>query len=60
MNRIDTTFARLRAAGRSALIPYVTAGDPSLTITIARRLTALRALRTILSLLVGVFARIIS
>ncbi len=30
MNRIDATFARLRAAGRTALIPYVTAGDPSL------------------------------
>jgi len=29
MNRIDATFARLRAAGRTALIPYVTAGDPS-------------------------------
>ncbi len=30
VNRIDATFARLRAAGRTALIPYVTAGDPSL------------------------------
>ncbi|MEO5766174.1 MAG: tryptophan synthase subunit alpha [Casimicrobiaceae bacterium] len=30
VNRIDTTFARLRAEGRTALIPYVTAGDPSL------------------------------
>jgi tryptophan synthase alpha chain len=29
MNRIDATFERLRAAGRTALIPYVTAGDPS-------------------------------
>jgi len=29
LNRIDATFARLRAAGRTALIPYVTAGDPS-------------------------------
>ena len=29
MNRIDATFAKLRAAGRTALIPYVTAGDPS-------------------------------
>ena len=29
VNRIDATFARLRAAGRTALIPYVTAGDPS-------------------------------
>jgi tryptophan synthase alpha chain len=30
MNRIDATFARLRADGRTALIPYVTVGDPSL------------------------------
>jgi len=30
MNRIDATFAKLRAAGRTALIPYVAAGDPSL------------------------------
>ena len=30
MNRIDATFARLQAAGRTALIPYVTTGDPSL------------------------------
>ena len=27
--RIDATFARLRAAGRKALIPYFTAGHPS-------------------------------
>ena len=33
-NRIDTTLARLRAAGRTALIPYVTAGDPSLETTL--------------------------
>jgi tryptophan synthase alpha chain len=33
-NRIDTTFARLRAAGRTALIPYVTAGDPSPAVTV--------------------------
>jgi tryptophan synthase alpha chain len=30
VKRIDATFARLEAAGRTALIPYVTAGDPSL------------------------------
>ncbi|HEY4138057.1 MAG TPA: tryptophan synthase subunit alpha, partial [Casimicrobiaceae bacterium] len=30
MNRIDATFAKLRSAGRTALIPYVTVGDPSL------------------------------
>ncbi|ANB17985.1 tryptophan synthase subunit alpha [Dokdonella koreensis] len=29
MNRIDTRFADLRAAGRTGLIPFVTAGDPS-------------------------------
>jgi len=34
INRIDSTLARLRAAGRTALIPYVTAGDPSLATTV--------------------------
>jgi tryptophan synthase alpha chain len=34
VNRIDATFAKLRAAGRTALIPYVTAGDPSLAATV--------------------------
>lgn len=29
MNRIDRRFATLKAAGRKALIPFVTAGDPS-------------------------------
>jgi tryptophan synthase alpha chain len=33
LNRIDSTFAKLRAAGRTALIPYVTTGDPSLAAT---------------------------
>jgi len=33
VNRIDTTFAKLKAAGRTALIPYVTTGDPSLAAT---------------------------
>lgn len=28
MSRIASTFARLKAQGRKALIPYVTAGDP--------------------------------
>ncbi len=28
MNRIDRVFADLRAAGRKALIPYITVGDP--------------------------------
>jgi len=30
MNRIDATFAACKSARRTALIPYVTAGDPSL------------------------------
>jgi tryptophan synthase alpha chain len=34
MNRIDTRFATLRSAGRKALIPFVTAGDPSLEATV--------------------------
>jgi tryptophan synthase alpha chain len=34
MNRIDTRFAELRAAGRKALVPFVTAGDPSLEATV--------------------------
>ncbi|MDQ6621581.1 MAG: tryptophan synthase subunit alpha, partial [Pseudomonadota bacterium] len=34
MNRIDSTFARLRVSGRTALVPYVTAGDPSLDVTL--------------------------
>jgi len=33
MNRIDAAFERQRAAGRTVLIPYVTAGDPSLAVT---------------------------
>ena len=28
MSRIPATFQRLTAAGRKALIPFVTAGDP--------------------------------
>lgn len=34
LSRIDITFARLRAAGRTALVPYVTAGDPSPAVTV--------------------------
>lgn len=30
MNRIDAALGKLRAAGRTALIPYITTGDPSL------------------------------
>lgn len=33
MNRIDAAFARQRAAGRTVLVPYVTAGDPSIAAT---------------------------
>lgn len=34
MNRIDAKFQTLQAAGRKALIPFVTAGDPSLEATV--------------------------
>jgi tryptophan synthase alpha chain len=34
MNRIDAAFARLRASGRTALIPYIAAGDPSRAATV--------------------------
>jgi tryptophan synthase alpha chain len=34
MNRIDSTFAALKASGRTALIPYITTGDPSLELTV--------------------------
>lgn len=34
MNRIDTRFAALGKAGRKALIPFFTAGDPSLEATV--------------------------
>ncbi len=34
LNRIDAAFAKLRAAARTALIPYVTTGDPSLAATL--------------------------
>ena len=34
MNRIDTRFAALRSAGRKALVPFFTAGDPSLDATV--------------------------
>jgi tryptophan synthase alpha chain len=32
-NRIDQAFARLKSQGRSGLIPFVAAGDPSLDVT---------------------------
>ncbi len=34
MNRIDARFASLKAANRKALIPFITAGDPSLDATV--------------------------
>ena len=34
VTQIDECFARLRAAGRKALIPFITAGDPSLEATV--------------------------
>ncbi len=35
MSRISATFARLSAAGRKALVPFITAGDPSRDATLA-------------------------
>lgn len=34
MNRIDACFNALRSSGRKALVPFVTAGDPSLESTV--------------------------
>ncbi len=34
MSRIETRFASLKAAGKKALIPYVTAGDPGPSVTV--------------------------
>src|SRR5690606_11052625 len=34
MSRIHTCFARLQAAGRRALIPFITAGDPDPELTV--------------------------
>ncbi len=34
MNRIDIRFGQLKASGRKALIPFITAGDPSLEATV--------------------------
>jgi tryptophan synthase alpha chain len=34
MNRIDTRFAALRASGRAGLIPFITAGDPTVDATL--------------------------
>lgn len=35
MSRINPTFAALKKAGRTALIPFVTAGDPDMETTVA-------------------------
>ncbi|HJW45942.1 MAG TPA: tryptophan synthase subunit alpha, partial [Lysobacter sp.] len=34
MNRIDTRFAALKGANRKALVPFITAGDPTLEATV--------------------------
>lgn len=43
MSRIAATFDRLRAQGRQALIPYVTAGDPYADVTVELMLAMARA-----------------
>jgi len=43
LNRIDSAFAQLKAAGRTALIPYVTTGDPSLAATLPIMQSLVRA-----------------
>jgi tryptophan synthase alpha chain len=42
MSKIDETFARLRASGRKAFMPFITAGDPDLEFTadVLRELSA--------------------
>lgn len=42
MSRLEATFARLRERGERALMPYFTAGDPSLAVTRALLLEAAR------------------
>ena len=34
MSRIEARFSALQAAGRKALIPYITAGDPNPAVTL--------------------------
>jgi tryptophan synthase alpha chain len=43
MSRIEARFERLRAEGRTGLIPYVTAGDPSASITVPLMLALAKA-----------------
>lgn len=42
-NRIDVRFAALREQGRTALIPFITAGDPSIEATLAAMKAAVAA-----------------
>ncbi len=42
-NRIDVRFGQLRAQGRTALIPFLTAGDPSIEATLEAMKAAVRA-----------------
>ena len=41
MNRIDAAFEKARSENRSALIPFITCGDPDLeaTLLVRQRLT---------------------
>src|SRR3712207_1412411 len=50
LNRIDTTFAQLRADGARALIVYISAGDPNLAATLDLALALERAGTHILEL----------
>src|SRR5690554_397714 len=43
MSRIDARFAKLRGEGRKALIPFITAGDPSLEALVPVRHAAVEA-----------------
>ncbi len=43
MSRIQATFARLQAQGRKALIPFITAGDPDPSLTVALMHTLVEA-----------------
>lgn len=50
MNRIDARFAELKAQGRAALIPYLTAGDPDPAVTVELMHTLVAAGADILEL----------
>ena len=34
MGRIDTVFKQLKSSGKKGLIPFITAGDPELSMTV--------------------------